>query len=150
MMANLLKKKKRHYKGTWQNIALTWTNLKTVGASRGSIAGLTEPGRLLCLRRKWVLLLRFFCNPCIAHYSLSINSVIFSGGPQSHLEGVSVFSLAQGDVDWFAQDLRGGPRAQKVWLRAQGRDYLPPHAEAVLQSIRPKWLDGLSQVWKAC
>ena len=75
------------------------SNLNTVGASRGSVAGLTEPGRLLSLRRKRLLLLHMFCNPCIACYSLLFSSVIFSGGPQSHLEGDSVFSLAEGNVD---------------------------------------------------
>ena len=75
------------------------SNLNTVGASRGSVAVLTEPGRLLSLRRKRLLLLRMFCNPCIARYSLSFSSVIFSGGPQSHLEGDLVFSLAEGNVD---------------------------------------------------
>ena len=60
-----------------------------VDASRGSAAEPTEAGSLLSLRRKRVLLLSFLCNPCIARYSLSISSVIFSGGPPIHLEGDS-------------------------------------------------------------
>ena len=58
-----------------------------VGTRRGSALGLTEAGNLLSPRGRRVCLLCFFCNTCIALYSLSVSSTpTFSGGPQIYLE----------------------------------------------------------------